>query len=203
MHSFPYMEKIFSHMDFSVRKRKKSRLFVLITFTFAFFIYFLVDVWAPFTVNHTPSCPRGIYLHVPYTTLTRNDFVTVSCPKTYDPLVQEGTVLLKRVKGIPGDSYELKDDTMIIHNETFPIYHLKYLPQLTEGKYTLPPGYYLFLNDMPYSFDSRYMGPISQDLVLHKEILLINYDFFNALYNQWIGGKTNEEHTFNDYFGRM
>ena len=178
-------------------------MFVIVTFILALFGYLLVDVWNPFTINHTPSCPRGIYMHVPYSSLSRNDYVTVYCPETYAPLVEKGHVLLKRVKALPGDSYEVSDDTMIIHNEIFPIYHLKYLPQLVDGKYTVPSGYCLFLNDMRYSFDSRYIGPISQDLILHKEILLINYDFFNAMYQKWAGGNSDETYTFSNYFSHM
>ena len=92
---------------------------------------------------------------------------------------------------------------MVIGKNAYPIYHLDYLPQLDEGEYVVPDGEYMFLNDMPYSFDSRYMGPISQDHIQNKVILLINLDFFQAMYLKLTGGNADETYSFSNYFSHM
>lgn len=190
-------------VHWNLKQGRKSKIFVLISFGIALFVYLTAVVFPIYTINSTPSCPRGVYLNLPVWFLSKNDYVTVTCPKTYAPLAEEGQVLIKRVKAMPGDTYRVLPNNMEIGKEIFPIYQLDYLPQLDVGTYTVPDGCYLFLNDMPYSFDSRYMGPISGDHILHKEILLINLDFFKAMYLRLTGGNADETYTFSNYFSHM
>ena len=195
--------KFLPPVHWNLKQGRKSKIFVLISLGMAFFVYLTAVVFPIYTVNSTPSCPRGVYLNIPVWFLSKNDYVTVTCPKTYAPLAVEGQVLIKRVKAMPGDTYRVLPNNMEIGKEIFPIYQLEYLPQLDVGTYTVPDGCYLFLNDMPYSFDSRYMGPISGDHILHKEILLINLDFFKAMYLRLTGGNADETYTFSNYFSHM
>lgn len=201
--SVPKRLKSLPRVQLNLKQGRKSKLFVLVLFGIALFFYLTVDVFPIYTVNSTPSCPRGVYLNLPVWHLSRNDYVTITCPDDYPPLAEKGRVLIKRVKAMPGDTYRVLTNNMEIGNEVYPIYQLEYLPQLEKGTYTVPEGSYLFLNDMPYSFDSRYMGPISKDHILHKEILLINLDFFKAMYLRLTGGNADETYTFSNYFSHM
>lgn len=195
--------KSLPQFHWNLKQGRRSKLFVLITLCIALVIFLLADVFQVFIVNNTPSCPKGVYMKVPYGTLAYDDYVTLTCPHTYEPLVKEGTSLLKRVKAKPGDTYSIKNSIMVIGKNAYPIYHLDYLPQLDEGEYVVPDGEYMFLNDMPYSFDSRYMGPISQDHIQNKVILLINLDFFQAMYLKLTGGNADETYSFSNYFSHM
>lgn len=165
----------------SLQKAKKCKAFMILVFLLLFSLFLSFHVFHLFYYNSTPSAPRGFYMVSPISTLSTGDYVIVECPKDYPPLTNKGRLLLKEVEGFPGDTFEITTDFLIIHDRHYPIYHSpSYLPQLPQGTFTVPANMYLFLNPMPYSFDSRYMGPIAQDKMVRKVFLVFNTD--NALH---------------------
>lgn len=141
-------------------------------------IFLSFHVFHIFYYNNTSSAPRGFYMVSPVSTLATGDYVIVKCPKDYPPIANKGRLLLKKVEGFPGDTFEVTSDFLIIHDRHYPIYHFpSYLPQLPQGTFTVPANMYLFLNPMPYSFDSRYMGPIAQDMLVRKVFLVFDTDY--------------------------
>ena len=139
-----------------------------------------------FYVNHTASAPRGLYLALSVEP-SYGDYVNVSCPKDVPPLATKDELLLKRLRGVPGDVYVVTDDALFLNGEYYPLFHAKYLPILPKGTYTVPEGYYFLLNDHPKSFDSRYLGPIAKERVHSKMILLLDYDYIEKIYEE-LGG---------------
>ena len=117
-----------------------------------------------------------------------DSYVTLSCPDDYDPLAYKGMCLLKKIKGMPGDPYVISEDHLTLRAHEYPIYHMDYLPQLTPGSYTVPDHQYLFLNDTRFSFDSRYIGPVSKANIQAHVILLIDYEEIAKWYQKYIGG---------------
>lgn len=162
----------------SFKKARKCKLFMIIIFVLLLLFFLSFHVFHIFYYNNTSSAPRGFYMVSPVSTLATGDYVIVKCPKDYPPIANKGRLLLKEVEGFPGDTFEVTSDFLIIHDRHYPIYHFpSYLPQLPQGTFTVPANMYLFLNPMPYSFDSRYMGPIAQDMLVRKVFLIFDTDY--------------------------
>ena len=162
----------------SFKKARKCKLFMIIIFVLLLLFFLSFHVFHIFYYNNTSSAPRGFYMVSPVSTLATGDYVIVKCPKDYPPIANKGRLLLKKVEGFPGDTFEVTSDFLIIHDRHYPIYHFpSYLPQLPQGTFTVPANMYLFLNPMPYSFDSRYIGPIAQDMLVRKVFLVFDTDY--------------------------
>lgn len=143
-----------------------------------------------FYVNHTHSAPIGIYMHIPSRHLSYGDYVLASLPQdveTSEGLVHKGYFIIKKVRGMPGDTYIVADNQLFIADYTAPIFTVKgypitrtsHLPQLKNGKYIVPNNTYLLLNAPEESLDSRYLGPVSTDNIHGRLINIINYDAIN------------------------
>lgn len=193
MHKFSScMKSVFHKMNQNKSKGVKVKCFMVFTLSLFGLLFLMGPVFHMFYINETASAPRGIYLKLAGTP-SKGDYVILSCPKEYPPLTYPGMLLLKKIRGFPGEVYTVADDTLTLNEVNYPIFHLEYLPQLDTGTFSIPPGMYLFLNDMPYSFDSRYMGPISHTQIISRVILLLDYDHLNVLYQKYIGGTQNYE----------
>jgi len=132
-----------------------------------------------FYINVTDSAPRGIYMVSLNQNLHYGDYVIVSLPVDVPKLhVEKGFLLLKQVRGLPGDGYVVSDDVLEIHGEAYKIFHQEGLPELDDGERQVPDNEMLLLNNMECSFDSRYMGPISKKLIVKKVDLLLSYEPF-------------------------
>ena len=161
----------------SWKRERKSKFFIILVFLLFIFLYLSFHILHLFYYNTTTSATRGLYMAVPSATWERGDYVVVSCPKDYPPLAKEGILLLKQLEGLPGDTFQVTENALILRDKSYPIYHVvSYLPQLPQGEYTVPEDMYLFLNTMPYSFDSRYMGPITKDRLVQKVVLIFDAD---------------------------
>lgn len=137
--------------------------------------------------NSTLSAPRGIYIasRVGMDDLHVSDLVLVRLPFAVGRL-PAGHLLLKHVKGFPGDEYEVTEQALILHGHSYPITHgmEKYgIPYLKKGNYVISDGFYLFLNVVPVSFDGRYLGPLPSEAIAGKAYLLVNYE---TLYKKYM-----------------
>ena len=141
------------------------------------------DLW----LNLTPSLQRGVYKVVPFDgNLMAGDYVIVSVPDNARELVYgrrwlpADWPLLKRVAGLPGDSYAINNAGQFCVNG-FPLGAVSDLdssglplPRLTPG--IVPEGHFLlFADKIPNSFDSRYLGPIPNKLILKKVVPILTY----------------------------
>jgi conjugative transfer signal peptidase TraF len=123
-----------------------------------------------FTLNLTPSLPRGIYLLRPDLVPRRGDIVQLPVPESVGPLVQArhylppGARLLKVVFGLSGDdvcvtrsllSLNGANVAAIRHADSFGRY-LK--PNLFCD--SIPTGQAFVATAAPLSFDSRYFGVV-------------------------------------------
>lgn len=138
-----------------------------------------------FYVNHTDSAPQGVYMVVPGKNhLTYGDYAIVRMPMALPALnVPEGYLIIKKVQGLPGDTFTVTPQTVSANGKVYPYFTKEGLPHLLHlGKNSVPHGTLLFLNDPPISLDSRYLGPIPQALVVRRIIPVLEFRTLNELY---------------------
>lgn len=128
----------------------------------------------PVYVNRTLSAPCGVYLIQPFGDIGYGDYVIAYLPETVGRL-RKGTLLLKKVQGLPGDVYTKDGNGVTVKNKFFPTKATDKLPQLKEGTYTVPDGKVLLINDAKNSFDGRYLGPVERTTVLQKVVLVLDF----------------------------
>ena len=150
--------------------------------TFIFSMIFLTVlsffVGKIFYQNLSPSAPTGLYIITPFQNITYGDYAIVSLPADVPQLhVSKGFLLLKQVKGLPGDRYTVTNNGTHIHGNVYPSSPRPGLPVVDTGEYTVPNDSILFLNNPADSFDSRYLGPIQKNFIQKKVMLLIPYSF--------------------------
>lgn len=160
----------------------KRRIFVLITLLLIAFLSAVYLCTGKYIFsNSSPSAPLGIYVTSFDQELHPGDYVVVKSPKSFPaPLnIPKGYYLLKQVRGYAGEHYTVTPSYVTINGQAFltapDVPELSYLPRLPEGEYTIPEGFHLYLNDSTISFDSRYLGPVSDQNIVHKVSLLIDY----------------------------
>lgn len=100
----------------------------------------------------------------------RGDIVVFKYPK--DPK----QYFIKRVIGLPDEKVEIKDQKVIVYNQSNPnglVLNEKYVPpeNITKGSEALqlgPNDYFVLGDNRLFSSDSRYWGPVSKDLIVGK-----------------------------------
>jgi len=130
--------------------------------------------------NLTDSGAHGIYIYAFDQQLKCGDWCVVNLPQDVPGLhVQRGYKLIKQVCAVSGEHYDITDNQLIVHRKSFPIKRASYLPQLEVGRYVVPAGQYLFLNEPQLSFDGRYLGSIDARYVQCKVVFIADYDKIN------------------------
>lgn len=156
-----------------------------------------------FFTNHSASAPEGVYVRLPGSPAI-GEYAIVRMPVAvnipFEP-VDVGHLIVKKKIGETNHPYEVTSTELItevqdtLHSTTQTRhYHihreLSYLPELSPGKYSVPSGYTLFLNDPDDSLDSRYLGPIPNENIVGRVHLLISFDTLHsmeeALYDLWL-----------------
>ena len=131
--------------------------------------------YRPFFYNSTDSLPRGLYVRVPMRELRDGDYVifkpteaitSVAVPRGW---MKEGTMFLKKVGAMPGESYEIDGRTgqFFVRGEYVgQIYEEdregRSMPKL-RGSFVVPEGEFLPIGTNPRSFDGRYTGTVPLD----------------------------------------
>lgn len=84
----------------------------------------------------------------------------------------KGTVLVKRLVGVPGDRIEISDGKVRVNGELRALLSPEVMARLGrsakafDARFTLDEGTYFVLGDAAVSFDSRYWGAIQQSQVV-------------------------------------
>lgn len=90
------------------------------------------------------------------------------------PIFEDGTLIAKYVRGVPGDHVEVTEDHEVRINGEVIEAGLPYASTIGMaeeafvGSMTIPEGEFWVMGDTDYSFDSRYWGTISYDQVSGK-----------------------------------
>lgn len=177
-----------------IRFRDVSRFVVLFVLLFIGSVLFFHKVFG-FTVYEalTFSAPRGLYAgsRIGLDNVSVGDYIVVRMPRAVARF-PEGHLLLKQVKGLPGDTYEVTKDALLLHGHSYPIHHgfeKEGIPYMKEGEFVLGDNEYLFLNLPSDSFDCRYLGPLGKEVMVARTVRVVNYevllDSCNRLKRWW------------------
>src|ERR1035437_9727729 len=134
-------------------------------------------------------------LKVPFTTWhiaewsnpQRGDIVVFYSPK-------DGTRLVKRVIGLPGDTVELRNDQLVINGQ--PVDYTTLEPKIPEqlsgpertfGPVQVSDGHYFMMGDnRDNSFDSRYFGTVDRGQIVGRATsVVLSLDKSNYWLPRW------------------
>ncbi len=161
-----------------VEQKKHPLLELVQAIVIAFLIAFVIRtfIFQPFWVPTTSMVPtlkvddRIIVneLFMRYGEIERGDIMVFRYP--LDPDI----IYVKRMIGLPGDTFEIQDDGIYINGEQL---HEPYLKQDHSyeqlGPFVIPEGSYFGMGDnRQYSADSRYWGFIPEDNFIGKAIAI-------------------------------
>jgi conjugative transfer signal peptidase TraF len=132
-----------------------------------------------FSYAATTSMPKGWYFISPPKTLTRKDIVLFYPPEITRQFLQEhkwgpsSGLLLKYVKGIPGDEVCIRKQAIWINKvKIAPIYAYyapgKLLPHSNFCGILAANQYLLMSTYIARSFDGRYFGPVQRAQIIGK-----------------------------------
>ena len=128
-----------------------------------------------FYENRTASAPRGIYMRCLGGSPGYGDYVIVALDRDMGVL-RRGHLMLKQVKGFPGEWYNVTDKGMEVRGKLYAFRDIPGLPKPGKGMYIVPHGQYLLLNDSPDSFDSRYLGPSGENGIRCRVKMVFSYE---------------------------
>lgn len=181
MHVFKY---IFNEL-YLLTKKQKYFILTLLAFLSLPMLYSLklIPALDLFYINTTKSAPLGIYVAADNQRLQIGDYVIMNVPEEMKPYIYgRGWAtekrLLKQISGLSMETYEVKNDCLIINGRTAILHSADQenlpLPKLPNGRYRVPIGKFMPVSlDRENSFDARYTGPVDQVLIIKKVVPFI------------------------------
>lgn len=171
------------------RKKKDSLLLsVIFNFTTLLAIALCITFYIKknYVYNVTPSIQKGLYKIYKAENIKKGDIVTFTIPEALKKFMVDRNYvsskvdgLIKRIGAVEGDTITLTDELRINGEfiKKLPSYDTqgRVLPKM-QGEYTLKKGEYFMLGDNPLSFDSCYIGIVSEDKILNKAVLIFSVE---------------------------
>ena len=95
------------------------------------------------------------------------------------PIIRDGSLVGKYVRGVPGDTVEIRDDDTVWVNGVKLAAGMPHLRGMTDaqkkkfyGSRVLRDGEYWMMGTKYLSFDSRYWGPINKDQIVARAYVI-------------------------------
>ena len=173
------------------KSKRKFRKLIIAIWVFIFIVLGTVFIFRinNYILNISQSLPIGIYQKIDSYDYKIDDYVIVKVPEEYKEFIYSrgymGTdelsakTMLKKIKGINGDSFEVIEGSLIKNNTEIIAKVLskdskgRNLPKIS--KITLKNGEYCLLGEHPYSLDSRYLGKFEEKDILYKVRPIITF----------------------------
>ena len=173
------------------KSKRKFRKLIIAIWVFIFIVLGTVFIFRinNYILNISQSLPIGIYQKIDSYDYKIDDYVIVKVPEEYKEFIYSrgymGTdelsakTMLKKIKGINGDSFEVIEGSLIKNNIEIIAKVLskdskgRNLPKIS--KITLKNGEYFLLGEHPYSLDSRYLGKFEEKDILYKVRPIITF----------------------------
>lgn len=168
-------------MNHIFKIKRKYPLVVVSCIVIAFIIIKTLSI----TINISPSMKEGIYINT-YGILQRGDIVALCLTRHYQiyglkrlyilkgRTCHGSEALVKKIIAIPGDHVILSGNTIVVNGVKYNFKTLysdslgRSLEVYPRGNYPDTAGYWMIGTHAPNSWDSRYWGPVSKNLILHK-----------------------------------
>lgn len=183
-------------MNYSLRAYNKWYFYVLLVIAWAFASSELSPVFGKYEAFRQPSQSMENTIHVGDYLLDDMNAFRSAEPQPGDLVVfiypgENGTKYIKRCMARPGDTVEIRDKTLFVNGvEVIEPDGVKYIDRTADGRqiiqprrpdgrdsrdnfgpYVVPINSYFMLGDnRDNSFDSRYFGPVSAELILSKPV---------------------------------
>ena len=173
------------------KSKRKFRKLIIAIWVFIFIVLGTVFIFRinNYILNISQSLPIGIYQKIDSYDYKIDDYVIVKVPEEYKEFIYSrgymGTdelsakTMLKKIKGINGDSFAVIEGSLIKNNTEI---IAKVLSKDSKGrnipkisKITLKNGEYFLLGEHPYSLDSRYLGKFEEKDILYKVRPIITF----------------------------
>lgn len=137
--------------------------------------------------NVTSSLPQGFYLRIPCKEFRRGDYIVYEPSEEVKTLIVENgwgdgkRDFLKKVGATAGEKYSIDAETLKFEIEG------KYIGQVYEtdtkgndlpkirGEHEVPKGYVLPIATSARSFDGRYSGVISEEIIKARVIPILTW----------------------------
>lgn len=159
-------------------KLLKGLLFLVVTVMLGLSAFYMAG-YPLLYYNNTESTTKGFYFIDIKPGYQYGDFVIVEYKEGYGAL-PAGSLLLKQIKGLPGDTYIRRDGELEVQGRRYPVVENPKLPQIAKGTHVVPEGKMLVLNDRVGSFDGRYIGPMDIGNIRRKVFLVFNSEAFHG-----------------------
>lgn len=103
--------------------------------------------------------------------MIEGDLVAFRSDPRMAPDIPVGTLIVKRIEGVPGDAINIGHSHLwiqgIVYELPYPHREQLGLRALPEGTHLIvPDDHFWVMGDHPRSFDSRYIGPISPEQIV-------------------------------------
>ena len=171
----PLQEKDHAHKDSRPFFDFVRFLVIISAIVFAFRLY----IATPFIVSGSsmdPTFADGEYLIVDeisyrFDTPKRGEVIIFRYPK------KRTQFFIKRIIGLPGETIEIEDGTVVVKNETEPhgfVLDEPYLDDDTAGPFLVTLGeneYFVLCDNRSASFDSRSWGTLRRALIVGRALL--------------------------------
>ncbi|QCF28142.1 S26 family signal peptidase (plasmid) [Hydrocarboniclastica marina] len=102
------------------------------------------------------------------------DGIYMVASKGLDPIYPDGTVLVKYLRGLPGDTVKIDETGVYVNGRNLgtgqlPLAHkFEIEPESLHGERVLGDDEYWLMGTAALSFDSRYWGPVSESQVIRR-----------------------------------
>lgn len=164
------------------RNRAFKKLIIILNIIFIIFVLGIIYLKKHYVLNLSPSIPVGFYRILEDKNYKKGDFIEFKIPTTAEKYVHGRNYLSKNIKtlskqivGVTGDKIEVKKkgntNYLYINNILYGYIASKDnegLPLPVISNQIIKENEYFVLGTHPQSFDSRYYGTVSKNLILHK-----------------------------------
>lgn len=156
--------------------------FLVLIYSSAFVLacwFFQTHYWLGIDSQKIRCIDATVFLVNVQKTMPQRDALYAVVAKNAEPVIQDGTVMAKYIRGMPGDKVTITSDEKIYVNDRLVasgMAHLHGMHPKAKAKFfgsrVLGDDEYWVMGTLPMSFDSRYYGPVTSEQIKGRAYVL-------------------------------